>query len=62
MSFITKPDLYVIKDVETGRYWAGWMRKFIVSPKMAIKIERDDWTLTELIRRGFQVELEEYHP
>lgn len=62
MSFITKPDLYVIKNVETGKYWAGWMRRFITSAKMAVKIERDDFTMTELIRRGFQVELEEYHP
>lgn len=61
MSFITKPTLYVIKNVETGRYWGGWMRRFITSAKMAVKIERDDFTLTELIRRGFHVELEEYN-
>lgn len=57
-----KPTLYVIKNVENGKYWGCWMRKFIASPKMAVKIERDDFTVTELIRRGFKVELEEYHP
>lgn len=56
-----KPTLYVIKNVENGKYWGGWMRRFIKSPKMAVKIERDDFTLTELIRRGFHVELEEYN-
>jgi len=52
--------MYVIKDTNTGKFWAGGMRRWIVDPKMAVKIERSDATVKRLIQDGFTVELMEY--
>lgn len=52
--------MYVIKDADTGKFWAGGMRRWIADPKMAVKIERSDATVRRLIQDGFTVELVEY--